>query len=167
MCPQTIETRIERLAAGGDGVGRAPDGRVLFVPLTVPGDLVRVRITKAALGALQFLADRQSFVQSIVGPGHQAMTNAVDALVMEERVLGSAADRLYIAGDVARAALVQHGLGCAMQAARHALMARERESGRAELVVGQAAEQMRPLVTADPRFIGIARQFVHHGSRRS
>ncbi len=48
MCSQTIETRIERLAAGGDGVGRAPDGRVLFVPLTAPGDLVRVRITKAA-----------------------------------------------------------------------------------------------------------------------
>ena len=48
MPSQTIEIRIERLAAGGDGVGRAPDGRVTFVPLTAPGDLVRVRVTKAA-----------------------------------------------------------------------------------------------------------------------
>jgi 23S rRNA (uracil1939-C5)-methyltransferase len=42
--PETIETRIESLAAGGDGVGRTPDGRALFVPLTAPRDRVRVRI---------------------------------------------------------------------------------------------------------------------------
>lgn len=35
---------IERLAAGGDGVGRAPDGRVVFVPFSAPGDRVRVRL---------------------------------------------------------------------------------------------------------------------------
>ncbi|HET7042057.1 MAG TPA: TRAM domain-containing protein [Gemmatimonadales bacterium] len=34
--------RIERLAAGGDGVGRLADGRTLFVPRTAPGDLVEV-----------------------------------------------------------------------------------------------------------------------------
>lgn len=39
-----IELRIDRLAAGGDGVARDTDGRVVFVPLSVPGDLVRVRI---------------------------------------------------------------------------------------------------------------------------
>jgi 23S rRNA (uracil1939-C5)-methyltransferase len=32
--------RIESLAAGGDGVGRLPDGRAVFVPRTAPGDLV-------------------------------------------------------------------------------------------------------------------------------
>jgi 23S rRNA (uracil1939-C5)-methyltransferase len=32
--------RILRLAAGGDGVGRMEDGRAVFVPRTVPGDLV-------------------------------------------------------------------------------------------------------------------------------
>jgi 23S rRNA (uracil1939-C5)-methyltransferase len=36
--------RIDALAAGGDGVGRAPDGRVVFVPLAAPGDRVSVRI---------------------------------------------------------------------------------------------------------------------------
>ncbi len=40
------EVRIERLAAGGDGVGRLPDGRIVFVPLTAPGDLARVTVTE-------------------------------------------------------------------------------------------------------------------------
>lgn len=34
--------RIERLAAGGDGVGRLDDGRALFVPRSAPGDLVEL-----------------------------------------------------------------------------------------------------------------------------
>jgi len=37
-----LTVRIERLAAGGDGVGRLDDGRVLFVPRTAPGDLVEI-----------------------------------------------------------------------------------------------------------------------------
>jgi 23S rRNA (uracil1939-C5)-methyltransferase len=41
-----IELAIDRLAAGGDGVGRAPDGRVVFVPWTAPGDRARVRIVE-------------------------------------------------------------------------------------------------------------------------
>jgi 23S rRNA (uracil1939-C5)-methyltransferase len=36
------EVRIVRLAAGGDGVGRLPDGKTVFVPRTAPGDLVEV-----------------------------------------------------------------------------------------------------------------------------
>ncbi|TFG94000.1 MAG: class I SAM-dependent RNA methyltransferase [Myxococcales bacterium] len=43
----SFELRIESLAAGGDGVGHAPDGRVVFVPFTAPGDRVRVRVTDA------------------------------------------------------------------------------------------------------------------------
>jgi 23S rRNA (uracil1939-C5)-methyltransferase len=39
-----LELRIDELAAGGDGVGRAADGRVVFVPFTAPGDRVRVRV---------------------------------------------------------------------------------------------------------------------------
>lgn len=41
---RTLELRIESLAAGGDGVAHEPSGRVVFVPLTAPGDLVRVRL---------------------------------------------------------------------------------------------------------------------------
>ncbi len=33
---------IERIAAGGDGVGRLEDGRTVFVPRTAPGDVARV-----------------------------------------------------------------------------------------------------------------------------
>jgi len=34
---------ITRIAVGGDGVGRLGDGRVVFVPRTVPGDRIRLR----------------------------------------------------------------------------------------------------------------------------
>lgn len=43
----SLEVRIESLAAGGDGVAHGPDGRVLFVPFTAPGDRVRVTVTEA------------------------------------------------------------------------------------------------------------------------
>ena len=39
-----IEITIDRLAAGGDGVGRDVAGRVTFVADTAPGDRVRVRL---------------------------------------------------------------------------------------------------------------------------
>ncbi|HEY1554876.1 MAG TPA: TRAM domain-containing protein [Kofleriaceae bacterium] len=42
-----LELDITALAAGGDGLGRDPSGRVTFVPRTAPGDRVRVRIVKA------------------------------------------------------------------------------------------------------------------------
>jgi 23S rRNA (uracil1939-C5)-methyltransferase len=37
---------IDSLAAGGDGVARSPDGRVVFVPYTAPGDRVRACVEK-------------------------------------------------------------------------------------------------------------------------
>jgi 23S rRNA (uracil1939-C5)-methyltransferase len=40
-----VELEIERLAAGGDGVGRL-DGLAVFVPRTAPGDRVRARIVE-------------------------------------------------------------------------------------------------------------------------
>lgn len=41
--PECVVT-IDALAAGGDGVGRDADGRVVFVPMTAPGDRVRVEL---------------------------------------------------------------------------------------------------------------------------
>jgi 23S rRNA (uracil1939-C5)-methyltransferase len=38
----TLAVRILRLAAGGDGIGKLPDGRTVFVPRTAPGDLVEL-----------------------------------------------------------------------------------------------------------------------------
>lgn len=38
--------RVESLAHGGDGVAREPGGRVVFVPRTAPGDVVRARLVE-------------------------------------------------------------------------------------------------------------------------
>ena len=38
------EVRIERLVAGGDGIGRLADGRIVFVPGVVAAEVVRVRL---------------------------------------------------------------------------------------------------------------------------
>ncbi|MFP5518437.1 MAG: class I SAM-dependent RNA methyltransferase [Bdellovibrionia bacterium] len=38
--------KIEKLVTGGAGMGRASDGRVVFVPETCPGDTVRVKVLK-------------------------------------------------------------------------------------------------------------------------
>ena len=40
MSEETVA--IERLAAGGDGVGHLADGVTVFVPRTAPGDVVRL-----------------------------------------------------------------------------------------------------------------------------
>jgi 23S rRNA (uracil1939-C5)-methyltransferase len=52
--------RIERLATGGDGVGKLADGRAVFVPRAAPGDLVTLtdvrlakRFARARLGELR------------------------------------------------------------------------------------------------------------------
>jgi len=39
-----LEYRIESLANGGDGIGRSPDGRAIFTPFTIPGELVLARV---------------------------------------------------------------------------------------------------------------------------
>jgi len=56
-----VEVEITGLSAEGDGLGRGPDGRVVFVPLTAPGDRVLVGITQRrerfARGVLERLID--------------------------------------------------------------------------------------------------------------
>lgn len=49
-----LELEVESVAVGGDGVAREPAGRVVFVPVTAPGDRVRARITE----------DRGSFLRA-------------------------------------------------------------------------------------------------------
>ena len=43
---EPFRATIERLAAGGEGVAHAPDGRVVFVAGAAPGDQVRVRVVE-------------------------------------------------------------------------------------------------------------------------
>ena len=42
----TFDVRINSLAYGGDALGRLPDGRVVFVPYAIPGEMVRISITE-------------------------------------------------------------------------------------------------------------------------
>lgn len=60
---EKVDLAIDSLAAGGDGVGRDGDGRVVFVPRTAPGDRVRVAL----------LEDRGSFararLEALIEPG--------------------------------------------------------------------------------------------------
>lgn len=44
--PSPVTVRIDSIAAGGEGVGRLPDGRVCFVHRTAPGDLAQVILTE-------------------------------------------------------------------------------------------------------------------------
>jgi 23S rRNA (uracil1939-C5)-methyltransferase len=44
LAEEIIELSIEALASGGEGVGRDPHGRVVFVAFTAPGDRVRARV---------------------------------------------------------------------------------------------------------------------------
>jgi len=44
--PTTYEIHLEKLTYGGDAMGRLPDGRAVFVPFGLPGELVRVRLTQ-------------------------------------------------------------------------------------------------------------------------
>lgn len=46
-----IEVQIDRLAHGGDGIGRV-DGQVCFVPFALPGDTVRATVTRSTKSAL-------------------------------------------------------------------------------------------------------------------
>jgi len=44
---EPIAVTVRAIAAGGAGVADLPDGRVVFVPRTVPGDRARIRIEKS------------------------------------------------------------------------------------------------------------------------
>jgi 23S rRNA (uracil1939-C5)-methyltransferase len=48
-----MELRIEKIVHGGDGMGRGPDGRPVFVPFTAPGERVRVEPREARKGFLR------------------------------------------------------------------------------------------------------------------
>lgn len=42
----TVRVSVDRIAAGGSGVGREESGRVVFVPRTAPGDVAEVAISE-------------------------------------------------------------------------------------------------------------------------
>lgn len=46
---KVFDVRINNLAYGGDGLGKLTDGRVVFVPYAIPGELVRLRLVEEKL----------------------------------------------------------------------------------------------------------------------
>ena len=62
-----ISTRILSIGADGDGIGAGSDGRRIYVPLTVPGDVVTVRALTRRGEA--WAAEIESFEEQ--GPGRQ------------------------------------------------------------------------------------------------
>ena len=40
----TFDVRIDRLVYGGDAIGRLADGRAVFVPFAIPGEMVRLKL---------------------------------------------------------------------------------------------------------------------------
>ena len=56
-----LEVTVRAIAAGGAGVADLPDGRIVFVPRTAPGDRARIRIEKSrprwAEGSLEELLE--------------------------------------------------------------------------------------------------------------
>jgi 23S rRNA (uracil1939-C5)-methyltransferase len=60
--PETLEISIEKLVTGGDGLARH-EGQAVFVPLTAPGDRVRVGVTERRKGFVR------ATVEEILEPG--------------------------------------------------------------------------------------------------
>ena len=54
--PQTADVIIEKMAAGGDGLGHLPDGRVVFATGGITGETVRVSLT----------SNRKDFARGVV-----------------------------------------------------------------------------------------------------
>jgi len=46
MTHDLLIVQLEKLAYGGDALGRLPDGRAVFVPFALPGETVRLRLTE-------------------------------------------------------------------------------------------------------------------------
>ena len=51
--PDVLELEVGAIAAGGGCVGRAPDGKVVFVRHSLPGELVRAQVTASTTSYLR------------------------------------------------------------------------------------------------------------------
>ena len=59
---QEYTITIETLVSGGNGLGRLPDGKAVFVPFVLPGEVVRVRVRE----------EKKSRVYQKKGQGNQS-----------------------------------------------------------------------------------------------
>ena len=68
-----MEVRIEKLVYGGDGLAHH-DGNTVFVPLVLPGELVRIESARAKK---KFIRGR---LESVVEPSPERVAGPVPAL---------------------------------------------------------------------------------------
>jgi 23S rRNA (uracil1939-C5)-methyltransferase len=94
----TIELTIDSLAAGGDGVGRGAEGRVVFVPRTAPGDHVAVELVQAttsfARGHLRTLITSSSHRRESGCPAFEAGCGGCQWLHVDDLVQREAKQQL-------------------------------------------------------------------------
>lgn len=50
MMEDILEVELEKLVYGGEAMGRLPDGRAVFVPFSLPGEKVRIRLVEEKRG---------------------------------------------------------------------------------------------------------------------
>jgi 23S rRNA (uracil1939-C5)-methyltransferase len=48
--PESLTVKLDKLTYGGDALGRLPDGRAVFVPFILPGEVVRLRVVEERRG---------------------------------------------------------------------------------------------------------------------
>ena len=65
---------IDSLAYGQAGIGRTPEGKVVFVPKTAPGDLVEVELTR------ETSSYSEGIVTSIIEPQRQPVLTPTPAV---------------------------------------------------------------------------------------
>lgn len=46
MVKSSLDIQVEKVISGGDGLGHLPDGRIIFIPYTLPGERVKVDVVK-------------------------------------------------------------------------------------------------------------------------
>ena len=62
-----MKLRIEKAIYGGDGLARVPEGKTVFVPGTLPGELVEATI----------VADKRSFATGALGQSSRCLRSAL------------------------------------------------------------------------------------------
>lgn len=98
---------IERIAAGGDGVGRLDDGLTVFVPRTAPGDVVEIAITErkrsfaraevrewVTRGPARVEAGCRHYVAQRCGGCQLQHLSASEQLEVKRRIVGDALRRI-------------------------------------------------------------------------
>jgi 23S rRNA (uracil1939-C5)-methyltransferase len=101
----TVDVRVRAIASGGAGVADLPDGRVLFVQRTAPGDLARVQVVREkarwAQGRLVELLEPGEGRRSAPCPYYELCGGCTlehlryrDQLFWKARIVGDALERI-------------------------------------------------------------------------